>query len=73
VAISIIAKFGWNWRTVVPEQFVVVVDDFYGGQVIGPFDSWDAAAEYFRANSIVGKVRPIVKPKEGVSNGTRMS
>jgi len=43
------------------KQYVIVLDDEFGGHVVGPFDYY-SAAHYYKEMICVGKIRPFVNP-----------
>jgi hypothetical protein len=49
-------------------DYVIVIDDWYGGQVIGPFKSWNEANKYYKENYCSGKIRPFVNPPQSAKS-----
>jgi len=42
--------------------YTIILDDFYGGHAVGPFETWDEADKYYKENHCIGKIRPLVTP-----------
>jgi hypothetical protein len=56
-----------NEKGTVYSAYVIVLDDFYGGHVVGPFNTWSEADKYYKDAMCIGKIRPLVTPPQKVS------